>query len=183
MRIPIDSTVTQANFSQYLDNPSLRESAQLLAAGKPPVEMIQAMAMNPGVLRAFAGFADVYPGGSLERSISEKVILRVSQLHECQFCVQSHLEMMSQLGIPSDLSVVAVHTARERAAIEYAELMTYDANRIPDDVFARLQDLFTEPEIIELTFLVGLITMLNRFNNALQIRYGQEYREVRVEGT
>ena len=90
--------------------------------------------------------------------------------------------MMSQLGIPSDLSPTAPHTPRENAAIEYAELMTHDANRIPDDVFAHLRNLFTEPEIVELTFLVGLITMLNRFNNALQIRYGQEYREVRVEG-
>jgi AhpD family alkylhydroperoxidase len=118
----------------------------------------------------------------LERSISEKVILRVSQLHECQFCVQSHLDMMSQLGISSDLSAAAPHTARERAAIEYAELMTHDANRIADDFFARLRNVFTDPEIVELTFLVGLITLLNRFNNALQIRYGQEYRDVRVEG-
>jgi alkylhydroperoxidase family enzyme len=181
MRIRIDPAVAHANFTRFKDNPSLRESARLLAAGKRPVEMIQALAMNPGVLRAFAGFADVYPGGSLERPICEKVILRVSQLHECQFCVHSHLDMMSQLGIPSDLTPAAPHTPRERAAIEYAELMTHDANRIPDEFFGRLRDLFTEPEIVELTFLVGLITMLNRFNNALQIRYGQEYREVRVE--
>ena len=182
MRIRIDPAVAQANFTQFMDNPSLRESAQLLAAGKHPVEMIQALAMNPGVLRAFAAFADVYPGGTLERSISEKVILRVSQLHECQFCVQSHLDMMSQLGIASDISAAGRHTARERAAIEYAELMTQDSNRIAEDFFARLRDLFTDPEIVELTFLVGLITLLNRFNNALQIRYRQEYREVRVEG-
>ncbi|HZJ17713.1 MAG TPA: hypothetical protein VFD27_21850, partial [Chthoniobacteraceae bacterium] len=31
------------------------------AARKPVAEMIQAFAMNPSVLRAFSGFADVYP--------------------------------------------------------------------------------------------------------------------------
>ena len=72
MRIRIDPAVAQANFSRFLDNPSLRESAQLLAAGRLPVEMIQAVAMNPGVLRAFAGLADVYPGGSLERPVCKK---------------------------------------------------------------------------------------------------------------
>jgi alkylhydroperoxidase family enzyme len=85
MRIRIDPAVAEANFRRFQDNPSLRESARMFTAGKPLVEMLQALAMNPGVLRAFAGFADVYPGGSLERPVCEKVILRVSQLHECQF--------------------------------------------------------------------------------------------------
>ena len=103
MRITIDPATVRENFSRHAENPSLSESAQLFAAGKPVVEMIQALAMNPGVFRAFSGFADVYPCGTLERPIAEKVILRVSQLHECQFCVSSHLAMMHQLGIPTDL--------------------------------------------------------------------------------
>ena len=136
--------------------------------------------MNPGVMRAFSGFADVYPCGTLERAVVEKVILRVSQLHECQFCVSSHLAMMTQLGISTDLSAPAKLPPRERLAVEYAELVTHDANRVPDEFFARLHEAFSDPEIVELTFMIGLITMLNRFNNALQIRHGGEYRDVRV---
>ena len=64
--------------------------------------------------------------------------------------------------------------------MEYAELVTRDANRVPDECFARLREAFSGPEIVELTFMIGLITMLNRFNNARQIRHGEEYREVRV---
>ena len=74
----------------------------------------------------------------------------------------------------------ATHSARERLAMEYAELVTRDANRVPDEFFARLRESFSEPEIVELTFVIGLITMLNRFNNALQIRHGGEYSDVRV---
>jgi alkylhydroperoxidase family enzyme len=34
---------------------------------------------------------------------------------------------------------------------------------------------FTEPEIVEITFLVGYINMLNLFNNSLGVRYSGEY--------
>jgi hypothetical protein len=39
-----------------------------------------------------------------------------------------------------------------------------------------LHDLFSDPEIVELTFLIGYITMLNLFNNCLQIRYHGDYQ-------
>jgi AhpD family alkylhydroperoxidase len=180
MRIAIDPVVVAANFACVAENPSLRESAQLFNAGKPVVEMIQALAMNSGVLRAFSGLADVYPCGNLERAVVEKVILRVSQMHECQFCVSSHGAIMTQLGICTDLANDTTQTRREGLAVEYAESMTRDANRIPDEFFTRLRGAFSDPEIVELTFVIGLITMLNRFNNALQIHYGDEYQEVRV---
>jgi AhpD family alkylhydroperoxidase len=83
--------------------------------------MIQAMAMNENVLRAFASFESVYPGGNLERSVLEKIILRVSQLHECQFCIKSHLAIMKGLGISTNLESEVVLSQRERLAIEYAE--------------------------------------------------------------
>jgi AhpD family alkylhydroperoxidase len=180
MRIKIDPKVVSTNFAAVADNPSLRESAQLAAAGRPVVEMIQALAMNPNVLRAFSGLFEVYPCGTLERGVAEKVILRVSQLHDCQFCVSSHLAMMSQLGIATDLAPGGAHSARERLAIEFAEAVTRDANRVPDGLFARLRESFSDPEIVELAFLTGLITMLNRFNNALGVRHGGEYAGVRV---
>ena len=38
---------------------------------------------------------------------------------------------------------------------------------------AQLQAHFTDPQIVELTFLIGFINMLNLFNNALQITNGK----------
>ena len=102
MRITIDPSRVAQTFSRFSDNPSLQESAQLFARGLPIAEMIQAFAMNENVLRAFAGFESIYPYGTIERSILEKVILRVSQLHECQFCTNSHLEIMQGLGTRGD---------------------------------------------------------------------------------
>ena len=44
-----------------------------------------------------------------------------------------------------------------------------DANRIEEDFFDRLRKEFSDEEIVELTFLIGLIQLLNLFNNALQV--------------
>jgi AhpD family alkylhydroperoxidase len=180
MRISIDRSTVSANFAAFAGSPVVAESAQLFAQGRPVAEMIQAMAINPNVLRAFAAFAVIYPHGQLERGILEKVILCVSQLHECQFCTDSHRAIMEGMGIDTSLSGAANHTPRERLAIEYAERVTVDSNRVPDALFTRLQQAFSDSEIVELTFLVGFITMLNRFNNALQIRYHNEFRDVKV---
>lgn len=175
MRVAIDPARVAETFARFSDNRSFQESAQLFARGLPIAEMIQAFAMNENVLRAFASFESIYPHGNLERSILEKVILRVSQLHDCQFCIHSHLDIMQGIGIATDLSS-AQQTERERLAIDYAELVTRDSNRIPDAFFEALSAAFSDAEIVELTFHVGFITMLNRFNNALQVRYRGEFK-------
>jgi AhpD family alkylhydroperoxidase len=174
MRIQIEVAAVAENFAKFKDNDSFQESAQLFARGLPVLEMLQAMAMNGNVLQAFAGFHSVYPKGGLERGILEKVILRVSQLHDCQFCVNSHLDMMKSLGISATLSDSNQLTEREKLALQYAESVTRDSNRVPEEFFERLRGLFCDPEIVELTFVIGFITMLNRFNNALGVRYSGE---------
>ena len=176
MRIAINASEVAKNFSRFSDNPSFQESAQLFARGLPIAEMLQAFAMNQNVLSAFGGFDSIYPHGNLERGVLEKVILRVSQLHECQFCINSHLDIMRSVGVSSDLSPASEHTERERLAVEYAELITRDANRIPDDFFESLHRVFNDREIVELTFHIGSITMLNRFNHALRVRYMSAYK-------
>jgi AhpD family alkylhydroperoxidase len=142
--------------------------------------MIQAFAMNENVLRAFSGLEAIYPNGTLERPILEKVILRVSQLHQCQFCINSHLDIMQGFGIATDLTPASQQSERQRLAIEYAELITRDSNRIPDAFFESLRGAFSDAEIVELTFHVGIITLLNRFNNALQVRYQGEFKGLKI---
>ena len=41
---------------------------------------------------------------------------------------------------------------------------------------SELNEHFTDPELVELTFLIGYINMLNLFNNALEVRYSGEYQ-------
>jgi hypothetical protein len=55
-----------------------------------------------------------------------------------------------------------------------------DSNRVPDALMAELAEHFSDPELVELSFLIGYINMLNLFNNLLHVRYHGEYSLLRT---
>jgi AhpD family alkylhydroperoxidase len=180
MRVSITPEQIRAAFEPVRGRPDLEESSALVAQGRLPVEMIRAMSLRPEILAAFGQLGScVYPGGLLERPIKEFVIIEASRANQCQFCRDSHVALARMLGVGEDplrmLEEPADLSSRERLAVEYTRAMMRDSNRVPDELFARLKAGFTDPEIVELTFLVGFINMLNLFNNALQVRYHGEY--------
>jgi len=187
MRVDVSREQIKQAFATVKDDPSFNESRALDAAGKLPAEMIQALCLRPDILRAFAGFgSSVYPGGLLERSVKELVIIEASRRNGCQFCMQSHLSLVKMIGlIEAPLRVLddlATRSARERLAVEYTKAAMTDSNRIPDSMFSGLTLHFSPPEIVELTFLIGYINMLNLFNNSLQVRYNGDYEAIEGPG-
>lgn len=58
---------------------------------------------------------------------------------------------------------------RERVALTYAEVMTITGQKVTDELFARLRQHFSEPEIVELTAAVALENFRSKFNTALGI--------------
>ena len=58
---------------------------------------------------------------------------------------------------------------RELAALRFCELMTTDARDVTEEVWAALQDQFSDEEIIELAAVIGLMNDINRFADALKI--------------
>ncbi|MFQ5796855.1 MAG: carboxymuconolactone decarboxylase family protein [Candidatus Bipolaricaulia bacterium] len=180
MRLEIDPEQVRAVFAKFKDRSAFSESRKLYEQGKLPVEMIQAMTFRPEILEAFGQMSKgVYPDGLLERALKEKVILKASMLNSCQFCVNSHRTIMRNLGIPQDqidqLEAPRSLTERERLALDYTEAVMRDSNRVGDELFAELTARFSSEEIVELTFLIGYINMLNLFNNALQVTYRGDY--------
>jgi len=180
MRVTVGPEQIQSAFEAVKDDPSFDESRGLWDRGRPPVEMVQAMCLRPEILRAFAGFGNsVYPGGLLERRVKELVIITASKTNECQFCTYSHCDLVDIADIVKDPLVVIEHTEshapRERLAVEYTRAAMADSNAIPEPLSQQLHEHFTDPELVELTFLIGYINMLNLFNNSLQVRYNGEY--------
>ena len=180
MRVTVTPEQIRSAFEAVKDDPSFDESRALWEHGRPPVEMIQAMCLRPEILRGFAGFGGcVYPGGLLERRVKELVIITASQTNECQFCTNSHCDLVHISDIIDEpLAVVADPAALvpcERLAIEYTRAAMHDSNHIPEALGAALKEHFTDPELVELSFLIGFINMLNLFNNLLEVRYNGEY--------
>ena len=181
MRVTVTPEQIRSAFEAVKDDPSFDESRGLWERGHPPVEMLQAMCLRPEILRAFAGFGNaVYPGGILERRIKELVIITASDGNGCQFCFNAHCDIVDLEDIVEDpVSAIgdpAALVPRERLAIEYTRAAQADSNRLPDALARELHEHFTDPELVELSFLIGYITMLNLFNNLLGVRYAGDYR-------
>ncbi len=184
MRVTVSPDQIRSAFEAVKDDPSFDESRGLWERGRPPVEMIQAMCLRPEILRAFAGFGEcVYPGGLLERRVKELVIITASKSNDCQFCTSSHCDLVDIADIVAEPLVVIDHTdglpPRERIAIEYTRAAMADSNAIPEPLSQQLHEHFSDPELVELTFLIGFINMLNLFNNCLEVRYHGEYSLLR----
>jgi len=180
MRVTVTPEQIRTAFEAVKDDPSFDESRGLWERGRPPVEMIQAMCLRPEILRAFAGFGNsVYPGGLLERRVKELVIITASKSNECQFCVNSHVDLVGIADIVKDPLLVIEETGslapRERLAIEYTRAAMVDSNAISEALVEQLHEHFTDPEMVELSFLIGYINMLNLFNNLLEVRYHGDY--------
>lgn len=106
----------------------------------------------------------------LEKTLTELVKLRVSQINGCAFCLQLHLNIARRLGIAGEkLDLVrawretALFTAREMAALAWAEaLTTLDDREARTAASAELDAHFTQHEIVHLTATVGAINQWNR---------------------
>ena len=93
---------------------------------------------------------------------------------------------MDIADIVKDPLVVIEHAdslaPRERLAVEYTRAAMADSNAIPEPLGQQLHEHFTDPELVELTFLIGYINMLNLFNNCLEVRYNGEYSRPEARG-
>ena len=184
MRIEVSPSQVKAAFERVQNSDAYAQSRRLAEAGMLPVEMLQAMALRPEILDVLSAIGPAaYPGGMLERSLKELVILESSRTNECQFCTQSHRAMMRALEMGEEplqlLDEKSGRSERELLALEYTREAMRDSNAVSDELFARLKAQFSDAEIVELTFLVGMIGMLNLFNNCLQVRYHDDYAKVK----
>lgn len=58
-------------------------------------------------------------------------------------------------------------TEDEKAALEYAEVVTQSSNKVADELFGRLKSHFQDDAIIELTALIAFQNLSSKFNAAL----------------
>ena len=60
-------------------------------------------------------------------------------------------------------------TERERLAVEVAERFALDHRAMDDDVFARLREQFSDPEILELVVTCGFCIGIGRVLQVLEV--------------
>lgn len=60
-------------------------------------------------------------------------------------------------------------TEREQIVIDYAERLSKSGSGIPDEIFSRLRKHFNEAEVVSLTLSISLMSLLNRYTEALRL--------------
>jgi len=64
-------------------------------------------------------------------------------------------------------------TEREKVALRYADAITWDPTRADDALWADLKRHFTEPELVEVGYLVGVFAGGQRWIHTLQVQHGE----------
>lgn len=89
-----------------------------------------------------------------------------------------HTALAEQLGVTEELLDALYHieihrhlfSARELAALRYAEIATTSARDIDEQLWDELQAHFDDGELVEITCVIGLFNFFNRYADALQIQ-------------
>lgn len=114
-------------------------------------------------------------GTLLGGRIHELIRIRSAQLGECQPCMQSRKhdsitdEDVACLLAPDHGRL----DAQERLAVEFLDLLSADHHAIDDAFYARLGQVFTAAQIVELGFTCAQAMGLHRFLHTLDI-YGAD---------
>lgn len=125
--------------------------------------------LSPAIVHAMRGLEQAVRESGLEPSLLELVRLRASQINGCAYCVDMHTKDARAAGETEQrlyaLSVwreTPFYTERERAALEWTETVTLiSQTHVPDDVYERVRQVFSEKELVDLT---GAIIAINGWN-------------------
>ncbi|MET3600772.1 putative peroxidase-related enzyme [Martelella mangrovi] len=132
-------------------------------------------AIAPDGLGALLAMGKAVDAAGLEKTLTELVKLRVSQINGCAFCIALHLKVARRAGVENvRLDMLTawrdtdLYTARERAALQWAEHVTrFPTAPVAAAAQAEIAANFTEQEITHLTVAIANINAWNRIAGAL----------------
>jgi len=152
-------------------SPEVAEIYEKTLSGKPGNAQ-KALAHRPDMLKNFLPFyASV--GRSLDRKLYELIYIRVSLINGCHYCTQHHVASSKRVGLTADdwaalkAGDYSRYTEKEGTALTYVEKLTRTPHDVNDADFVPLKKNFTDPEIVDVHLLTGLVSLTNRFTDPL----------------
>jgi len=112
----------------------------------------------------------------LDPALRALVSNRIAHLNHCAFCSDLSAASLEKKGVPV-ANILALDayasdpsfTAKERAAIAYAEAVAGNDDEAKEEKIAALKEFFDENEIVELTGWICFQIFSSKFNAALDI--------------
>ncbi len=107
-----------------------------------------------------------------------RVRAKATHRNECQYCVVQHETLSQRLGIPegkiADIGGDTYRTSQhftnaEKALLDLTVQIGVDANQVSEELWARLHEHFTEPQIVEATYVITQYIAISKFGDALGV--------------
>jgi AhpD family alkylhydroperoxidase len=139
--------------------------------------LTRSLASAPDVMETLMPFLGAIMGeSSLDLATKELVIVRVSRLNGCRYCLAAHRPAALDAGLPRehvdaicDCAPLDSLPSRERAIVSWVDQTVCDPSGATDEIVAHALEHLRHDQLIELTLLAGAITMLNQYCTALDI--------------
>jgi AhpD family alkylhydroperoxidase len=149
--------------------------------GTPRVESQAIRAHVPAVLRSFnRAWQTTFREGVLDHNIKELCRVFVAKSLECGYCAGQRSHVATANGLTErefdeviEFRESTVLSEREKAALRLAEAIAWDPLMADDEVWAKLHEHFTEPELVELGYFIGLTMGQQKFLKTLNIKHGE----------
>jgi AhpD family alkylhydroperoxidase len=132
------------------------------------------MNVNPGIIHAMLGLEKQVSKGGLDNKLLDLVRMRASQINGCAYCLDMHSKDARTAGETEQRLYglnawreTPYYSARERAALEWTEALTLvTEGHVPDGVYERVRQEFSEDELAHLSLAIIAINGWNRLNVA-----------------
>ncbi|MEJ2901951.1 carboxymuconolactone decarboxylase family protein [Pedobacter panaciterrae] len=143
-------------------------------------QRINLFAKGQNAIKAMYGLGSYLAKSPVEKKLLNLIYFRVSQINGCAFCLDMHSkdlriegETEQRLYVLNAWRDAPLYTARERAALAWAEAVTrITGGDVSDEVYNEAIQQFTEEELIDLTIAVNTINSYNRLNIAFRTPAG-----------
>ena len=135
---------------------------------------ISLMNVSPAIIHAMLGLEKQVSKAGLDSKLLDLVRMRASQINGCAYCLDMHSKEARAAGETEQRLYglnawreAPYYSARERAALEWTEALTLVTEaHVPDDVYERVRQEFSENELAHLSLAIVAINGWNRLNVA-----------------
>jgi alkylhydroperoxidase family enzyme len=164
-----------------LENPDmLTELERCRDRGTPRPESQAIRAHVPAAFWSFAKtWQTVFHEGVCDHTIKELCRVYVSHSVKCEFCGNQRSIQSAKKGLVEDdyfellnFETAKRYSEKQKAALRYTEAIVWDL-KCSDELWDKLYDYFSEPEIVELGYFVAITMGQQRWLRTLNIDHHQ----------
>lgn len=109
---------------------------------------------------------------NIDRLLRELIKIRASQINGCAHCLNMHTKDARKMGeteqriyCVSAWQECTFYSEAEKVALELTEYITEIANkRVPDELYHRVREHFSEKEYVDLVIIINQINSWNRLS-------------------